>query len=424
MMKTFRKSGMGHGFLGVILALVLLLSCAVPAIACADSSTVKKSADRVAYELQNLDAAHKLIYPAYKAVQFPLYPGSSLAMTGQMYRLYLDGATSGNGQEYYALLRKGKVNKTIVMFMGGGVSFNQEMAAAPNSMFTPSSANTFYCDDGRVVNDMVARFGILSKVPTNPFRDWNVLFLPYSTGDFHIGTGEYRYTGKDGSQKILYHHGYTNYKIAIDKAKEILGSQPDQLLVTGCSAGGFAAALLTETVMRDFPQCKDITCMVDSGYILYDGWETAAKQIWKAPDTISRNIHSDNITLDALTALHRHAPEVKILFACSVRDVMLSQYWNYVKNGKLINTDSSTEQFQRDLKEMVCSLQKDIPTCGIYLFDIPTTDSSQSAMGLTQHTIFITPFASLYPVDGVTALQWAEQGVQGDPKVIGLSLLK
>lgn len=102
--------------------------------------------------------------------------------------------------------------------------------------------------------DFVAQGGIGSTIDENPFKDWTFIVIPYASGDFHTGTGEYHYT-QDGTDKTVYHNGYNNYSAFIDEIKAYVG-EPDTLLVTGFSAGGFATSLLADDVIGHFPTAK------------------------------------------------------------------------------------------------------------------------------------------------------------------------
>ena len=43
--------------------------------------------------------------------------------------------------------------------------------------------------------------GLASDVEGSPFENWSMILFPYATGDFHSGTGEFRYTDKDGNAR-------------------------------------------------------------------------------------------------------------------------------------------------------------------------------------------------------------------------------
>ena len=369
-----------------------------------------------------MDIKTKLLVGVLKMTQFPQIPSNP--KTGKWYGIPLKGCVSSDGKEVHAGFRKGTENKLVILLFGGGVSWNEFMAARPNSVYgNPDKISFYACGDGGLVADLAARIGIhtLSKKESNPFRNWNMLAIPYTTGDFHCGTGDFPYTALDGSKQVLHHHGYTNYRTALQEAMKHMGNNPDQILVTGFSAGGFGTALLTDDVMRTFPNRSDVTSYVDSGFMIYPGWPEVARNVWKAPKEIAERIYSDNITLDCLQALKQdHGDRVKIAFSCSTRDAALSEYINYVEKDQLYADKESGIQFQKELKQMCNDLQQAIPNIALFIFDTPDENAAKKAEGLTKHCIGA---ADKMVVEGITAAQWLWDAVCGTPRQIGMSLL-
>ena len=369
-----------------------------------------------------MDIKTRLLVGVLKMTQFPQIPSEPKA--GKWYSIPLKGCVSSDGREVHAGFRKGTENKLVILLYGGGVSWNEFMAARPNSVYgNPDKISFYACGDGGLIADLAARIGIhtLSKKESNPFRNWNMLAIPYTTGDFHCGAGDFPYTALDGSKQVLHHHGYTNYRTALYETMKHIGHNPEQILVTGFSAGGFGTALLTDDVMRTFPNCSDVTSYVDSGFMIYPGWPEVARNVWKAPKEIAERIHSDNITLDCLQALKQdHGDRVKIAFSCSTRDAALSEYINYVEKDQLYADKESGIKFQKELKQMCDALQQAIPNIALFIFDTPDENAAKKAEGLTKHCIGA---ADKMVVEGITAAQWLWDAVCGNPKQIGLSLL-
>ena len=187
---------------------------------------------------------------------------------GKWYRITPEGTKSSDGSEWHGLIRLGTENKVVVYFFGGGVSITGE---------TSEGGKEFYATTASI-QDFVASGGISSDSELNPFKDWTFLVLPYATGDFHCGTGAYHYTDS-GKEKTVYHNGYNNYAALIEAAKQYVG-EPDTLLITGFSAGGFATSLLADDVIDRFPSAENITVSVDSSLLLYDGWHETATELW------------------------------------------------------------------------------------------------------------------------------------------------
>ncbi len=326
---------------------------------------------------------------------------------GKWYRVTPENAKSSDGTEWHGILRKGSENKLVVYFFGGGVSITEE---------TSRGGKEFFAED-MTGQDFVATWGIGSDDAANPFRDWSFLVIPYASGDFHSGTGEYRYT-ENGKEKVVYHQGYTNYSAFVEEAKQYVGS-PDTLLITGFSAGGFATSLLADDVIDRFPSAENITVCVDSSLLLYDGWHETAQNLWKSPAEIAERLTGNNLVLDSLTALHdKRGDRVKILFDCSVRDDTLLQYQAYIREGKMSKTKENGDLFQKDLKEMVEGLRENIEGVGIYIWEYALDDTTKN----TQHTILSSQvFEKLNGEKSVAA--WITDAINGDVRTYGLELL-
>ena len=338
--------------------------------------------------------------------EFPELEGTPVV--GEWYEVTPDDAISSDGSEWHGIFRKGSENKVVVYFFGGGVSITGETSEGGTDFFATSMMG----------QDFVAMGGIGSTVDENPFKDWTFIVIPYASGDFHTGTGEYHYT-ENGKEKVVYHNGYNNYTSYINMVKEYIG-EPDTLLITGFSAGGFATSLLADDVIDHFPKAENITVCVDSSLLLYDGWHESAVNLWKAPEEISDRLTSDNIVLDSLTALYRkRGDSVKILFDCSYRDDTLLQYQSYIDNGKMDNTKELGDKFSLDLKEMVKGLQTNIPNIGIYIWDYGKDEET----GNTQHTIISSNVFDKLGND-MSVCEWMYAAVQGDIQSIGLELLE
>ena len=322
---------------------------------------------------------------------------------GKWYEAAVEGTQSSDGSEWHGIFKKGTANKVVVYFFGGGVSITPE---------TSEGGNKFYATN-MTGQDFVAQGGIGSNAENNPFKDWSFLVIPYATGDFHSGTGVYE------GKKTIYHTGYSNYAAFVEQMKSYVG-EPDTLLVTGFSAGGFATSLLADDVIDRFPSAKNITVCVDSSLLLYDGWHETAVNLWQSPEDISNRLTTDNLVLDSLTALHeKRGDTIKILFDCSYRDDTLQQYQAYIRTGTMTKSKENGDLFQKDLTEMVKGLQKNIPGIGIYIWKHAEDTKTHN----TQHTIISSNVFDKLE-DSVSVADWIYAAVNGDVKSHGLALLE
>lgn len=321
---------------------------------------------------------------------------------GKWYDVPVENAFSSDGSEWHGIFRKGTENKVVVYFFGGGVSITPE---------TSEGGKEFYATT-MLAQDFVAQGGIGSSADDNPFKDWSFIVIPYATGDFHAGTGIYE------GEKTVYHTGYNNYSAFVEQIKPYVG-EPDTLLVTGFSAGGFATSLLADDVIDRFPSAGNVTVCVDSSLLLYDGWHDTAVDLWRTPSEISDRLTTDNLVLDSLTALYeKRGDSVKILFDCSYRDDTLMQYQSYIDTGKMDKTKELGDDFQQDLKEMVFALQANIPDVGIYIWN----NGEDADTHNTQHTIISSNVFDKLGNDRSVG-EWIFDAVNGDVRTYGLELL-
>ena len=361
----------------------------------------------------------KLLTPLLKKKRFPAI--SDNPETGKWYRIYPDGCVDANGERTYADFQMGTENKLVVFFSGGGVSWNEYTAARQASLYSKNVKEGFYMVHVDLFTDLNVDKGIFEKSDRNPFRNWNKLILHYNTGDFHAGDGDFPYTALDGSTRIAHHHGFRNYRAVMERVKSYV-SQPESLLIAGCSGGAFGVALLSDDLIGQYPNCGNITCLVDSGFLLMPDWHGVAENVWHSPSEIIDRLHSDNIMLDGLEALYRkHKDRVKYLFCSSIRDGALSRMMNYLQNGDFSFSEASGKMYEEQLKQLCDEVRKAIPSIGLYFFDVP--DKQMKKMNLTIHCIIGEKVAYEHLTDGKTAMEWVSNAVNGNVEQMGLHLL-
>lgn len=342
-------------------------------------------------------------------------------IVGEWYAKDIPDAVSSDGTRWQGYIRKGSENKVMVMFFGGGVSVD-EFTAARSLDVEGGFYNPRITTGLNVMAHAIAKWGIGNDSKDNPFRDWSIIAIPYNNGDFHAGAGEMQYTALDGTQQTIYYNGYLNYRKMMEEGLKYIGSSPEQVLITGGSAGGFGTAILADDVMSFFPQTEDFTVLVDSSLLITENWNNIMTEVWKSPEKLSEVVKSDNITLDSLVALHqKHGDKVKILFDCSVRDNALARMQTYFDKGGMLSEIGQAEgdRFQMFLSEMVQNMQEKIPGCGIYIWD----DVAQKEGHLTAHTGTGTKIFFEDRKEGPALAEWVRNAVNGDVKSYGLELL-
>ena len=169
------------------------------------------------------------------------------------------------GTEYMIMARKGSQNTRTVFWMeGGGACF-------------PGREE---CTKEATVNRLKLQFGMASSNPLNPVKDWNYIYVPYCDGSIHLGDSDADYD-KNGAVDH-WHWGLKNTSAAVRLMKELF-PQSQEILVAGCSAGGYGTLGTTPVVRLQFPQ-TELYVLNESGLglmnpAIQDTYDTAYR-IW------------------------------------------------------------------------------------------------------------------------------------------------
>lgn len=332
------------------------------------------------------------------------------------YRVSDKAMKDSEGHKYHALFKKGSENNVLVYFAGGGVSVNEETAK-------DDTYNTKLVKPDYLANITMNMGGLASDIEGGPFKNWTIILFPYATGDFHAGTGEFKYTDKDGKEKILYHNGYNNYTLAMKEILEKSGVEnPDKVVVTGYSAGGFATALLSDDIYTNyFPNAKSKNVLVDSSLLLNDNWHSIAINVWQTPKSISDKLITDNLTLDCLKALNeKYGDDIHLLFDSSTRDGDLAKVQNYFDTGVMDVNEERGDIYQQILKDTIPEFKK----ANVSLFIWDGVSWYNDSRNLTAHTIISTPAVWLpFEEQKKSIAEWLNDAVDGKLIDYGVDLI-
>jgi len=108
--------------------------------------------------------------------------------------------------------------------------------------------------------------GILDpESPQNPFKAWNMVFLPYCDGSHFAGDRDFDVDDDDDGAFDHHHYqrGLKNLSAGLDVAANAFPA-PRRVVIAGVSAGGFATAYALPLVRRLYPDVR-IYVINDSG---------------------------------------------------------------------------------------------------------------------------------------------------------------
>lgn len=183
----------------------------------------------------------------------------------------LPGTVCGDGSQYRFYFYDSGSPNLVFFFEGGGACWDYDScsgragllgAAHPNGI----PANYITTFQPKYVSPVVNGVdpGIPFRSRTNLVtKGWSAVYMPYCTGDVHVGNNVKTYADPTGQQPPLtwHHAGYTNTLAAVDYVKKQKPSL-QKLLVTGFSAGGTATSASYYFVRRKLAPQR--------GYLLND----------------------------------------------------------------------------------------------------------------------------------------------------------
>ncbi|WP_323847339.1 pectin acetylesterase-family hydrolase [Microbulbifer magnicolonia] len=187
------------------------------------------------------------------------------------------GAMCGNGSPYkFFVHRVPDTSNTIFYFEGGGACWDYESCSGqagirgarnPNGIPDNYVQNINLLDFQNSANLATAAVSplIYTHHPYNQFKtgEWNLVYVPYCTGDIYVGDKTEIYEDPTGQNADLvwHHNGLRNVQAVTSWVKNNL-QKPKQMVAAGCSAGSIGALLNYSKLRGDMN--------VDYGYLIDD----------------------------------------------------------------------------------------------------------------------------------------------------------
>jgi hypothetical protein len=160
---------------------------------------------------------------------------------------------------------------TAIWFDGGGIGYNP-VNVLYNRTFQPE-VDEYIDEDGNIVaGDLqgaeYVSGGILNTDnPDNPFYGWNIIYVPYCSGDLHWGSRDVYYPDVMDlylvDEILVKHHGADNMFSVLKWMGENI-KDPVRLFVSGSSAGSYGILAAFPYLEKMYPKAK-MTVLSDAG---------------------------------------------------------------------------------------------------------------------------------------------------------------
>lgn len=202
-------------------------------------------------------------------------------------KVALPGTVCGDGSQYkFWYYDSPTSNNMVIVFEGGGACWDYDTCSGRAGVLGASNPNGL---PDNYIDGMEPEYvsPIMNGAdPGLPFRSkhnlstngWDVVYMPYCTGDVHTGNAVATYVDPTGANPpLVWHHaGYYN---TVAAANFLHGRFPtiNKLLVTGFSAGGVGTVTEYATMRRTLRPAKGYS-LNDSGPLFpapnssYNSW--------------------------------------------------------------------------------------------------------------------------------------------------------
>lgn len=262
------------------------------------------------------------------------------------------------GTPYRYFVRPGTVNKVVVELRGGGACWNDATCGFADALFQDDADA-----DSWVVEPDKARGIYDHERDDNPFKDWHHVYIPYCTGDIHWGDNVATY-GTGADQFTIQHKGAVNVRAVLDWTFENVEA-PEQVMVTGCSAGAYGAIMWSAHVREHYGEAE-VFQLADSGAgVITDTFFQDSFPSWKPEGSYPTWI--PGLVPEDLTRL----PQLYEAIGEQYPDMILSQYNTQYDEDQSFYFSAmgggNTYEWSKQMNEQVGEIVTSTPNFASYL---------------------------------------------------------
>jgi hypothetical protein len=272
----------------------------------------------------------------------------------------VDGAVCRDGSPTGFFVRFSSASRSLMIYLeGGGTCFNQTTCDwTPHNVGETVTGETVVASRAARRPQVPWTTGILDTASkANPVRDWNMVYVPYCTGDAHSGTrADAVVPGVAGKQQFV---GYRNMTKFLSRIVPTFRSA-DKVLLTGASAGGIGAGMNFNQTQDGFGRVP-VVLLDDSGPVFDDAFfapclQRQMRQLWgidaALPPDCPDCFRPDGSGLGAAAVfLRRKYPGLVAGMVSSVEDEVIRFFLAWGENDCHV-AGYTRDKFRRALDDM------------------------------------------------------------------------
>lgn len=297
-----------------------------------------------------------------------------------------------DGSDYRFLARPGNPDRLLFYLQGGGGCWNRHNC-------DPSGDPTHFVN---VQNLRMPDAGIFDASNTdNPFRDHSVVFVPYCTGDVHLGARTMVYEGQNGEGPLTVHHqGRANVQAALEWAQTNMAA-PREVFVTGSSAGAIPSPYYASILADAYAEARIAQLGDAAGGYRNPVFNTRPKNQWGTFEFIQATRGFENLNPDAFNyerlyvAAARANPQITFARYDAAEDTAQKRFLAMSGQTDVVLRDSLIANHE-DIRSAVPNIRSMI-------------------IGGDSHTVLGRPEFYIWGAEGIRVRDWVAALVRFEP---------
>ncbi len=186
-------------------------------------------------------------------------------------KIEVPGTVCGNGSQYKFFVNfSDQTDNLVVVFEPGGACWDYASCTRAEGIRGAANPNGIP-DRHYELAPFLSPF-LQREDPTSPTASWNMVYVPYCTGDVHTGNNVITYVDPTGvgPDAVFHHKGHDNVQKVIEWIDGNFTHVP-KMLATGCSAGGAGSITNYHFLRRGVRAAEQGYLLDDSGPIFPSG---------------------------------------------------------------------------------------------------------------------------------------------------------
>jgi hypothetical protein len=313
-----------------------------------------------------------------------------------------EASACSDGSEYSIFTRKGNSYKVILFFGGGGLCWDDPTCTNPFVEYQQDGYYTSKIDPQLLASNLGGIIDIERE--DNVFKDWNLVYIPYCTGDLHIGRKKNTYKDEDGQTVTVSHQGQTNMIAAFNWIFRHFHT-PERLLIIGEDIGGLGSLFWTLALGKNYPDVP-IYQLTDGAWLSSESWPKIVNS-WNAnTENVFGYKIDEDIYGDALlnTAKALEGRNITFLQLANVADETLPHYSQKMIENAPTSTDAQ-QNWSEGMLQAMAAYDDSLSNYHYFLTDW------QEEGGNTSHTFLSNERFYQCEENGTTLQQWLKMVV-------------